>query len=193
MAQLTDTASNGAAFITMANIAQQDVYAFNISYPYTISKVWSVFANTGVNYTHNQGDFGDGKIVDINATTFNIYAQNTFTLPKNFQIELSGWYNSPGIWGGNFATKEIWSIDAGIQKKVFKERGTLKLGVSDIFNSQHWSGENNFGGLHLLAMGGWESRQFKANFTYMMGNSSVKGSRQRNTGLEDESKRIKSK
>jgi iron complex outermembrane recepter protein len=193
MAQLTDTASMGSAFITTANVANQDVYAFNVSYPFNVSRIWNVFANTGVNYTHNKGDFGDGKTVDISATTFNIYAQNTFTLPKNFQIELSGWYNSPGIWGGNFATKQIWSIDAGIQKKIFKERGTLKLGVADIFNSQHWSGENNFGGLHLIAMGGWESRQFKANFTYLMGNSQVKGSRDRNTGLEDETKRIKAK
>ena len=193
MAELTDTAGMGGAFITTANVANQDVYAFNVSYPFNLSKIWSVFANTGVNYTHNKGDFGDGKTVDISATTFNIYAQNTFTLPKNFQIELSGWYNSPGIWGGNFATKQIWSIDAGIQKKIFKERGTLKLGVADIFNSQHWSGENNFGGLHLIAMGGWESRQFKANFTYLMGNSKVKGSRERNTGMEDETKRIKSK
>ena len=77
------------------------------------------------------------------------------------------------------------------QKKLFKERGTLKLGVSDIFNSQHWRGENNFGGLHLVAMGGNETRQFKANFTYLVGNSSVKGSRDRKTGIEDESKRIK--
>jgi hypothetical protein len=174
-------------------VANQDVYAFNVSYPFNISKFWNVFANTGVNYTHNQGEFEQGKEVDIKATTFNIYAQNTFTLPKGFQIELSGWYNSPGIWGGNFATKEMWSIDAGIQKKLFKDRGTLKLGVADIFNSQHWKGENNFGGLHLIAMGGWESQQFKANFTYLMGNSQVKGSRNRNTGLEDEAKRIKSK
>ncbi len=192
MAQLTDTASMGAAYITTANVAQQDVYALNVSYPFTLSKVWNVFANAGVSNTHNKGDFGEGKIVDITATTFNGYAQNSFMLPKNFTIELSGWYNSPGIWGGNFATKAIWAVDAGIQKKLFKERGTLKLGVADIFNSQHWSGENNFGGLHLVAMGGWESRQFKANFTYLIGNSSVKGSRNRKTGMEDETLRINS-
>jgi iron complex outermembrane receptor protein len=192
MAQLTDTSGmDGGAFITTANVANQDLYAFNVSYPFSLSKFWNVFANAGVNYTHNQGEFEQGKTVDIEATTFNIYGQNTFTLPKGFQIEISGWYNSPGIWGGNFATDEMWSIDAGIQKKLFKERGTLKLGVSDIFNSQHWRGENNFGGLHLVAMGGNESRQFKANFTYLVGNSSVKGIRQRRTGIEDESKRIK--
>ncbi|HXR79748.1 MAG TPA: outer membrane beta-barrel family protein, partial [Saprospiraceae bacterium] len=66
MAQLTDTAGMGAAYITMANIATQDVYAFNMSYPFNLTKFWNVFANAGVNYTHNEGDFGDGKIVDIN-------------------------------------------------------------------------------------------------------------------------------
>ncbi len=192
MAQLTDTASTRAAFITTANVAEQDVYSLGISYPFAVSKAWNVFANASVSNTHNRADFGDDKIVDIRATTFNIYAQNSFILPKNFTLELSGWYNSPGIWGGNFATDEIWAIDAGIQKKIWKNRGNIKLGISDIFFSQQWAGENHFGGLSMKASGGWESRQVKMNFTYLMGNTQVKGSRRRATGLEAESKRIKS-
>jgi hypothetical protein len=191
MTMLTDTAANGAAFITTTNVANQDLVSLNVSYPFALSKGWNVFANAGVNRMHNEADFGDGKIVDISATSFNFYMQHSFMLPKKFTLEVSGWYNSPGIWGGNFATDEIWSIDAGIQKKILQDRGQIKLGVSDIFHSQEWAGENNFGGLRMMANGGHESRQVKLNFTYLMGNSNVKGSRNRNTGLEEESKRIK--
>jgi iron complex outermembrane receptor protein len=192
MAELTDTSgTDGAAFIRTENIAEQDLVSLSISYPFSLSKSWNVFANTSVTNSHNEADFGQGRIVDISATMFNIYMQHSFMLPKKFTFEVSGWYNSPGIWGGNFKSGEMWSIDAGIQKKIFNDRGNLKLAVSDIFKSQEWSGENNFGALKMTAMGGWESRQVKLNFTYLVGNTDVKGSRRRSTGLEDESKRIK--
>ena len=189
MSEITDTASMRAAFITNENIAEQDVYSLNVSYPFALTKGWNVFANTGVSRTHNEADFGDGKIVDISATSFNIYMQHSFVLPKEFTFEVSGWYNSPGVWGGNFASDEMWSIDAGLQKKLWKQRGNIKLSVSDIFDSQGWSGHNDFGALKLSAMGSWESRQVKLNLTYLLGNSQVKGTRNRKTGLEDESKR----
>ncbi|MBP7238875.1 MAG: TonB-dependent receptor [Saprospiraceae bacterium] len=191
MAPLTDTASNGAAFLTTENIADQDVFSFGISYPFSVAKWWNVFVNTGVADTHNEADFGEGKVIDISATTFNLYAQNSYILPKNFTFELSGWYNSPGIWGGNFASAEMWSIDAGIQKKIWQDRGTLKISVSDIFKTQAWAGENSFGDLAMKANGGWESRQLRINFTYSLGNTNVIEQRKRTTGLQDEAKRIK--
>ena len=190
ISEITDTASMRAAFITNENIADQEVISFNISYPFALAKWWNVFGNTSVNNTHNKADFGDGKIVDIKATTFNIYMQHTFALPEDFSFEISGWYNSPGIWGGNFATDEMWSLDAGIQKKLWQKRGNIKLAVQDIFNTMNWSGANNFGALKMDASGGWESRAVKLNFTYLIGNKEIKGSRRRSTGLEDESKRL---
>ncbi|MEO6131087.1 MAG: TonB-dependent receptor [Saprospiraceae bacterium] len=192
MSEITDTASMRAAYITTENIADQDVYSLSISYPFALEKWWNVFANTSVSNTHNKADFGNGKIVDITATTFNVYMQHSFTLPGAFTFEVSGWYNSPGIWGGNFATKSMWSIDAGLSKKFWKERATVKLGVADIFDSQNWSGVNDFGALALSAHGGWESRQAKLNFNYLIGSNQIKGNRKRSTGLEDESKRIQS-
>jgi len=190
MAQLTDTASNGAVFLTTENIADQEVYGLTVSYPFAISKSWNIFMNSSVTYKHNSADFGEGKIIDVSATTFNIYAQNTYMLPKNFTLELSGWYNSPGIWGGNFATQEMWSVDAGVKKSFWNKRASIKVSVSDIFNTQKWSGQNYFGDLKVKANGGWESRRLKLNFTYSLGNKEVKSSRRRTTGMEDESSRI---
>jgi hypothetical protein len=40
--------------------------------------------------------------------------------------------------------------------------------------------------------GGWESRQFRLNFSYRFGNNEVKAARQRKGGLEEEEKRANS-
>jgi iron complex outermembrane recepter protein len=54
-----------------------------------------------------------------------------------------------------------------------------------------WKGVSNFAGQHIVATGGWESRLLKLNFIWRFGNTQLKDSRQRKTGTEDESKRIR--
>lgn len=191
IAPLVDTASNGAAYMTNANIADQFLYNLNVSYPFSITKAWNVFVNSGVYYKENKSDFEEGKFIDVNATTFNFYAQNTLSLPAGFTFELSGWYNSPSIWGGNFQSESIWSMDAGVQKKWWDDRATLKISVSDLFKTNSWKSSSVFGDLQMKASGGWESRQLRLNFTYTLGNTSVKESRERKTGLQEEASRIK--
>jgi hypothetical protein len=43
----------------------------------------------------------------------------------------------------------------------------------------------------MEASGRWESRQLKFNFTYNFGNTQMKAVERRNTGAEDEAKRLK--
>ena len=189
--EITDTFSADASFITYVNIAKQNNVSLAVSYPFSVSKWWSVYSNATVYRVHNKADFGGAKIVDISANVFNFYAQNTFMLPRGLKLEVSGFYNSPGLWGGNFRTESMWSMDLGIQTKLFKEKANLKLALTDVFRTQRWTGENSLGALNIVASGNWESRQFRATLTYNFGNEQVKGSRSRRTGLEEETKRVK--
>ena len=66
--------------------------------------------------------------------------------------------------------EDMWSMDAGIQKKLFDGRGNIKLSISDIFKTNTWSGISQYGALFMDARGGWDSRRFKVNFSYMFGN-----------------------
>lgn len=190
--EIIDTAANGAAYQTNENIARQNVLSLAISYPFAISKSWNAFANVNFAHMRNKADFGDGKTVDLSANNFNFYVQNTYALPKKFTLEVSGWYSSPGIWAGAFKTKSMWALDAGIQKKILSNRGTVKLAISDIFKTMEWGGNSILGILKSEAEGGWESRQVRLNFTYLLGNQNVKEARKRATGLEAESSRVKS-
>lgn len=188
--RITDTTEVTSAFITHLNLADQYAYSINVSAPIPINDWWNTYTSmTGVR-THNSADFGDGKIVDISVTTFNIYSQQSFNLPKGISMEISGWYNSPSIWGGTFRMDAMWSLSAGIQKQFLDDQLTIKLGVDDIFLSTNWSGTSDFGALFLNVNGREDSRRFKINMTYKFGNQQVKVKR-RNAGLEDESNRIK--
>lgn len=191
--QLTDTLNGQASFITQENLATRQVISANISAPLPITKWWSTYTNLSVNNTKNTGDFNlegeTGKEINISRTTFNMFQQHTFTLPKGISLELSGFYNSPSIWGANYLTRQFWAVNTGAQMRLFDNRAVVKVSVSDLFNSMQWQGTQEFGGLYFDASGGWESRQFKVNLTYNFGNEQVKASRRRKTGLQDESNR----
>ena len=187
-----DDRDEQASFITNENLGLQNNLSLTFSAPITIKKWWNAYTNLSGYRTYNKGDFGDGNVVDLTVWAYNVYAQNTFTLPMGFVAEISGWYNSPSIWGGTFETNAMWSMDAGLQKKLMQDKMTLKLSLSDLFKSINYRGESFFGPVYLRNDGGWDSRRFRVNLTYNFGNQQVKGARRRATGLEDEKGRIKS-
>ena len=194
--QLIDTTEKSKSFISKQNLATQDIVALNVSYPFSY-KSYSAFANLSANYSLYKADFSNSstssnsRIINLDVTTFNIYMQNSikFGEKKDWTAELSGFYSSPSIWQGTFKSREIWSVDAGVQKNILKGKGSFKVSVTDIFNSMRWRGESNFAGQKTIAFGNWESQQLRTAFTYRFGNSKVKAARQRKSSSEDEQKR----
>lgn len=192
--QLTDVdeRDSSAAFITYDNLATQKNLNLTLSAPFSPTRWWNVFANLSGYRIRNQADFGDGKSVNLSVFAFHIYMQHSFNLPKGFVAELSGWYNSPAVWGGTFETRSQWSVDAGVQKKFLDERLVLKISFSDVFHTNEWKGQSRFGALYLRGNGNWDSQRLRLNLTWNFGNQQVKGARRRTTSLEEEQSRIKS-
>ncbi|HNP20461.1 MAG TPA: TonB-dependent receptor [Panacibacter sp.] len=187
--QLIDTAEKSKAFITKKNLADQDIVSLNISMPFQY-KWYSVFANVNTYYSKYRADFGEGRTINLDVFAVNVYAQQSFKLGKKTTAELSGFYTSPSIWQGTFKSKQMWSLDAGIQQTILKGKGTVKATVTDIFQTMRWSGTSNFAGQYIKTNGGWESRQLRMSFTYRFGNAQVKAARQRKTATDEESKRV---
>lgn len=189
MTQITDTIEVTRSFLTKENLASQEVISLYLSLPTSITKWWSTFTNTGVFRTRNVADYGEGKEIDLAVVTWSLYHQSTFTLPKDFSFEVSGFFNSPSIWGANFKNRSFGGMDVGVRKRILQGRGNIKMAVSDVLYTMQWRGIQEFGGLYFDARGGWESRLFKVNFSYLFGNDKVKSARKRKTGLDDESGR----
>lgn len=190
--QVLDTTNVRATFITNENLADQRNYTITLNAPTPIAKWWEGFVSLTGYYSDFSAKFRDGYIADQQYTAFNLYAEQTFRLPAGFSVQLSGWYNSRAFWG-TLRSGAQGAMDLGIQKKVFNDKGEVRLRFGDILGTAGWTGENLFTpGLKMTANGGWESQTVTLNFSYRFGSAEVKSARQRQTGLEDESRRVKS-
>jgi hypothetical protein len=99
-------------------------------------------------------------------------------------------YNAPTVYQGIFKMDALWSVDAGLQKKCWKGKATIKASVSDLFRTLRYTGTGEFAGQRTFSGNRFETRQFKLGFVVRFGNSQVKASRQRSTGAEEENKRV---
>ncbi len=178
-----------AGFITWANLAEQTIFSLNLSAPVQILKNWNAYFNASASRLDNQANYGNGAVVDVQAFTYSIYQQHSFNLPWDLTGEISGYYSGPGVWGGVFLYESNWGLDLGLQRRFLHNRLNAKLSVSDLFYQTGWSGYSNFNGLYSLGSGRWDSRRASLSLSYRFGNDNVK-SRRRQTGLEDETKRL---
>ncbi len=187
--QVTDT-TNNATFVQQQNLATQQIWSFNISAPLAIRKWWNGYANFWYNYQLFNGSIG-GKDVKVEIPGYGAYMQHSFTLGKDYTAEISGWFNGPSIWGATWKTKSQGAVDLGLQKQFMQKRATVKLSATDIFHTAPWKSTSEFGGVNIRGKGSWESQTVRLNFSWRFGSSNIKNSRERQTGLESESKRIK--
>lgn len=186
----TDTIKN-ATFVQQKNLATQQILTFSIGSPLPIKKWWNGYANFWYNYQMFKGMIGNNEL-KTTIPLFGAYMQHSFTLGNDYTAEASGWFNGPSIWGATWKTKSQGALDLGIQKMFLQKKATLKLSATDIFHTASpWRAHSVFGGLNISGNGSWESQTFRVNFTYRFGSNQVKAARQRQTGLESESKRIK--
>jgi iron complex outermembrane recepter protein len=189
-AQIADTIPGGRSFLTPRNLATEEVISLNVSTSQQPTSWYGVYFNGSLINQAYDADFGEGRTINTSFMSVNIYAQNTIKLPKTYTIELSGWFNSGGVWSGSYKTEPTASVDLGLQKKLLSDQATLKVSVTDIFFTAPWRSVNTYAGIVSRARGNWESRQFRVAFTWRFGNKQMKNTRQRSTGSESEMKRI---
>ncbi len=181
---------HGATYVQKRNIAKQDIYSFNIGAPLPIKKWWNGYVNLWYNY-QEFGGFINGKNLSISLPQYGGYMMHSFTLPKDYTAEISGWYNGPGIWGASSMTRPQGAIDLGVQKKFLDKKLTVKVSATDILHTASpWRMTSDFGA-HISGNGSWESQTVRLNITYMFGSSLIKSARKHETGLESEKKRLK--
>ena len=190
--RITDIGGEKSTFITWLNLAQQRNYSISLSAPVSFTDWWSSYSSVTGFRVENQADYGEGRIVDVARNTLNIYSQQTFTLGKDFKAEMSGWYQSPSVWGGTFETDAMYSINVGLQKELLDGQVNIRLSVNDIFFSSGWTANSVLGQLYQEGGGNWDSRRVQLNLRYRFGNQNVKKARDRSTGLQEQAKRVKS-
>ena len=131
-----------------------------------------------------------GQILENSGTFFVGNLVNQFTLGAGWSAEANGFYQSPA-YSSQFVTTPVWRVGGGIQKKIMKNNGTLKLSFTDIFWSFRPGG--NIKALNQATANfnsRLDTRSFIISFSYNFSKGKLLRARKMG-GSDEERKRIK--
>lgn len=180
--------SSRTYFITQ-NLDYSQSFGLDISITTSITKWWEVYFNFSGYHNLWRAALDNGIIVNNRTTAFNFNGQNTFKLKNNWTLELTGWYNSP--YRRIDYNWQMGMMDAGVQKKFWKDNASLKVTYSDILHTARGGYTSSYAGIETRLRFRFEGRMVRVNFNYRFGSKEIKAARARRTGSEDELNRIK--
>ena len=129
--------------------------------------------------------------VDIQFTTMMANMTNSFTLGKGWNAEISGWYRTKGV-DGLFVIKSMGAVNTALSKQVMKKKGTVKVGLRDVFYTQQFKGYAKYSDVDVNVAGKRDTRQVNLSFTYRFGKTNIAPERKRRSGASDEQNRVSS-
>jgi hypothetical protein len=184
-----DTLGSSKTFESRINIPHKRIFSLSLFTYQTITPWWNLYGNLIGSYSTIKGPVNN-TFLNASRFSWNLSGTQIFKIYKKWDMEISGIYNSKFL-DAPAIVKAQWAINWGIQRSLLKDAAKLKLSVSDIFNAYEFSLVRDFGGLYYENVNKWESRQLKISFSYRFGNKNAKGPKIRETGVEEENKRIK--
>ncbi len=173
-----------------ANLKNTQSVSLSLGLPFYIGDFWEMQNNIFVLW-QEVNSFYDDAPVQLSNTSFNINTNQTFKLARDYSLELSAFYSSPGIFGRS-TFDAIKGVNFGFQKKFANNGGSLRFNVGDIFNSVVFRGGTNLPdqGFETDGYFDFSRRTFRLSYSRNFGNNKLKASRRRSTGSEAERNRV---
>ncbi len=182
---ITTVDSIGRTVTTFQNIGRNDVVGINFFTSYTIKKFLTLRGGMDV-----QNITAAGLVDDVetrrNAWEWRANLNATFSLPKDFKIELFGFYNSPrqSLQGSRGAYSQF---SIGAAKDLWNKRGSIGFSVIQPFTNT-LSFPRNISGPDFTQRSNFEIeiRSFNLNFSYRFGKLDFKDRRSRRSKINND-------
>lgn len=181
---------DGIYYSRPGNIGKTFQLVTSIESSQSLTKWWTLTAYSEVNYSHFQSRLYT-QTLNSRGTYWYINLNNTFPLGKGWSAEFNAQYISK-ITETQFVVGDFGHLSCGLQKKMLKDKGSLKLAANDLLHSDIRRGTiNNLD----QTTAGWysvrDTRVVSATFSYRFGKTTGGKQRHNSTGSEDEQKRVK--
>lgn len=185
---ITQIDNTNTTILRSENLSTRKNYGLSLTSSVKLTRWWD--SNNFLNLYRNEFS-GEQNETDI-ATgiwSYTINSQHSLRFKKGLSSELSFQYNSRSIYS-TFERKDFFVVSAGIQKKMFSDKATVKLAVNDIFKSRRFYRTMQFNNINMKENINLDSRIVNVSFTYNFGDQS-QSARKINIEDDETKKRMK--
>ncbi len=179
--------STGTMVYTEGNVGRMWNIALSAGVQLSFTGWWLLSADATVSYKNMQTDLW--RHYTASFTQFNGNIINQFRLPDGWSAEISGNYTSRSQQDIQEVVLPTGMLSAGVSKQVFKNKGSIKLVVRDIFYTQRMAGDTYFEQAHEYFEIKRDTRVCVLSFTYRFGRP-LKSASNRAGGAEAEIERV---
>ncbi|UAY51164.1 outer membrane beta-barrel family protein [Ferruginibacter albus] len=177
------TLNEFSSVISQGNYASSDQASLSVTAQIPVTKWWTSILYTEGDFVNFKGTV-DGDYLNVSAGTFLINVNNQFTFGKGWSAELSGFYRTRGI-DAQVIVDPLGQIDMGVQKKLLKDKASIKLNLKDPFKLYVEHGGINFHNTDATFRQYGDFQSVTLGFVYRFGKP-IKGVQKRKTGGADE-------
>lgn len=171
--------------VTKANLGTRYQYQAEFDIPVDITKWWHIDADFTA--FHERYLYKPDTIAKKTSNGITLYVDHDFKISSKLSAQLYNAYESPTYFAISHYTT-LWYMNAGFRYSILHNDGSIRLSVSDIFNTYYNNYHTDYTNLNLNARDRQGSRFVGLTFTYRFGNSSVKTGKA--TKATDEQKRL---
>lgn len=155
------------------NVGSEDRYGFEFTLTYKAFKWWNLNGNFNFFRNQTKGNYtfvdlnNNAQTIDFSNTALSWFARITskVSLPYGIDWQTNGTYNAPQT-NAQGSSRGILSMNLAFSKDILKDKGTLALNVSDVFNSRKRISETNLPSQNAYSEFQWRERQINLSFTY---------------------------
>lgn len=149
-------------------------------------KWWTLNLSAVLLWQHIKGSAGDVSI-DQRISTHEIETSNQLQLSKAWSAELNGFFPGRQAYGQT-SNSAIYSISAGLQKKILHEAGMIRFNVNNIFNSMELRSQTlGIGRVNAFNTRVADDRRIGISFIYTFGKA-ANARRRNDAGSAEEEK-----
>lgn len=181
---------NGIYFSRPGNIASSQFVSLSVDGNIPISKWYRLNGYLELAYVQFDSELYTQQLNSSGLNAF-ITLTNSFILKNDWSFEISGrWLNNHTA--SQLVIKGFGSMDAGLRKKILKDKGAIRIAANDIFYSRIGSGIiNNLEQTNADWNSTFDSRSVTITFSYRFGKSTMNKQKRNSSGSEGEQNRLR--
>ena len=189
--QITYDAVNDRIILRSENLDYTKIFSATFGAPLKISDWWRTQNNITYTKSNIRAFNSSDETFDLSSNSLRANSTSSFKFSNSLTIDIVSSYQGPRI-SGTSKVEDTFRMDIGLHKGFGDRWGSLKFGIVDLFDSYNYNSVTDIPEqkLEIVRNFRYSYRSFRLTYARNFGNRKVKSSRVRETGSEEERKRI---